>query len=211
MENMQPLSLTRRQQDLLDYLRRRQANGAMPPTLNEICSDLGLKSRGSLHKHITALQTAGLVQPMNRQQRGVRLTAAAMETDGGGDADHHLPLLGRIAAGRPIEAIEDPRPVEVPRSLRTQGSCYVLEVQGDSMIEDGINDGDLVVIEQRSHARNGEIVVALLDGSEVTLKRIEQSPGRITLHPANSNMRPKSYIPERVAIQGVLVGLMRRY
>jgi repressor LexA len=99
----------------------------------------------------------------------------------------------------------------VPPALRTQRDCYVLQVRGDSMVDEGILDGDWVVIEQREHARNGEIVVALVDGSDATLKRIEQRPGKVVLHPANAAMKPMTYPPDRVRIQGVLVGQMRRY
>ena len=120
-------------------------------------------------------------------------------------------MLGAIAAGAPIEAIENPEPVEVPDRLRTSGECYVLEVKGDSMIEAGILDGDWVVIEKRSHARDGEIVVALTDGENATLKRIRQLPDRVLLIPENSAMEPIEVAPDQVQIQGVLVGQMRAY
>jgi repressor LexA len=127
--------------------------------------------------------------------------------------DEQLPLLGYIAAGRPIEAIEqtDQEWVKVPAWLRTQRPCYVLQVRGDSMIEEGILDGDHIVVENRTNARNGEIVVALVDGSDATLKRIEQKPGEVVLHPANSGMHAMHYSPDRIQIQGVLVGQMRSY
>ena len=120
-------------------------------------------------------------------------------------------LLGYIAAGRPIEAIGQAESIDVPEALHGGRECYVLQVRGDSMIEEGILDGDWVVIERREQARNGEIVVALIDGAEATLKRIEQRPGRVILHPANTALSPQIYAPEQVAIQGVLVGQMRRY
>ncbi len=158
-----------------------------------------------MHKHIHALVEAGLVQPMDGRQRGVRLqTASRLATEA-------LPLLGTIAAGRPLEAVEDTLTFEVPSALRSDSPCFVLQVRGDSMIEDGILDGDWVVVESRNHARNGEIVVALVDGNEATLKRIEQRPGQILLHPANAALRPLVYAPEQVQIQGVVVGQMRRY
>jgi len=175
-------TLTRRQLEIYDFLRQHLDDFPHPPTLDELCDALGLSSRGSLHKQIQALIEAGLVEPMNHLRRGIRLSQgdAVAEEDG-------LPLLGYIAAGRPIEAVANPETVRVPPALRTAHDCYVLQVRGDSMIDEGILDGDWVVIEQRDHARNGEIVVALVDGSEATLKRIE------------------------VQIQGVLVGQMRRY
>jgi repressor LexA len=159
-----------------------------------------------MHKHVQGLVEAGLIEPMEGRHRGVRLRS------GRGDANvDRLPFLGYIAAGRPIEALENPGEVEVPSRLRGRGRCYVLQVRGQSMVEDGVLDGDWVVVEARQHARNGEVVVALIDGAEATLKRIEQRPGSVLLHPANSAMAPLEYPPDRVRIQGVLVGQMRSY
>ena len=198
-------ALTRRQQAILEYLRESQLRHTHPPTLDELCSALGLRSRGSMHKHVTALVQAGYVEPLSGKQRGVRLSEAKE------DDPSTLPLLGRIAAGRPIEAVQDSQELEVPRQLRGKGRCYVLQVRGDSMIDDGILDGDWVVIEQRDYARDGEIVVALIDGEDATLKRIEQRPDVCILHPANSDLEPQHYAPGRVNIQGVVVGQMRAY
>ncbi|MCP5408841.1 MAG: transcriptional repressor LexA [Chromatiaceae bacterium] len=196
-------SLTRRQQEIYDFLSQHGSEFEHPPTLDELCNALGLSSKGSLHKQIQALVDAGLVEPMNNQRRGVRLIQ---------EEDHTaLPVLGYIAAGHPIEAIEQRETIQVPELLRTARPCYVLQVRGDSMIEDGILDGDHIVIEQREQARNGEIVVALIDGSDATLKRIEQRPGEVILHPANSQMSPMRFSPDQVSIQGVLVGQMRVY
>lgn len=202
-------TLTRRQREIYEYLRDHAGEFPFPPTLDELCGALGLRSRGSLHKQIQALVAAGLVEPMNQQQRGIRLVTPpeAIATD---EADA-LPLLGYIAAGHPIEAIPQPEYVQVPDFLRTRGHCYVLQVRGDSMVDEGILEGDWVVIEQRDSARNGEIVVALIDEAEATLKRIEQHPDRVVLHPANARLKPMIYSPDRVRIQGVLVGQMRRY
>jgi repressor LexA len=198
-------ALTRRQQAILEYLRESQLRHTHPPTLDELCSALGLRSRGSMHKHVTALVQAGYVEPLSGKQRGVRLSEAKE------DDPSTLPLLGRIAAGRPIEAVQDSQELEVPRQLRGKGRCYVLQVRGDSMIDDGILDDDWVVIEQRDYARDGEIVVALIDGEDATLKRIEQRPDVCILHPANSGLEPQHYAPGRVNIQGVVVGQMRAY
>jgi repressor LexA len=198
-------ALTRRQQAILEYLRESQLRHTHPPTLDELCSALGLRSRGSMHKHVTALVQAGYVEPLSGKQRGVRLSEAKE------DDPRTLPLLGRIAAGRPIEAVQDSQELEVPRQLRGKGRCYVLQVRGDSMIDDGILDDDWVVIEQRDYARDGEIVVALIDGEDATLKRIEQRPDVCILHPANSDLEPQHYAPGRVNIQGVVVGQMRAY
>ncbi|HID44325.1 MAG TPA: transcriptional repressor LexA [Chromatiaceae bacterium] len=202
-------SLTRRQQEIYEYLLTHLHEFPHPPTLNELCDALGLSSRGSLHKQLQALIKEGLIEPMNNQRRGVRLVQTA--TDDIDPDVNELPLYGRIAAGQPIEAVSTPETITVPPPLRTENPCYVLEVKGDSMIEEGILDGDWVVIEQRDNARNGEIVVALVDGEEATLKRIEQQDGKVILHPANSAMQPMSFLPEQVQIQGVLVGQMRSY
>lgn len=200
--------LTRKQQEIFEFLRSNQETFNQPPTLDELCLAMGLKSRGSLHKHIQALVSAGLVAPPARKQRGIRLTQQALNDhqDGAG-----LPLVGAIAAGKPIEAIENISYINVPSQLKTEKTCYVLQVKGDSMIDAGIFDGDWVVIEQRSHARNGEIVVALIDRVEATLKYIEQYPHETVLIPANKTMSPMRYRPEQVDIQGVLVGQMRSY
>jgi repressor LexA len=198
------MRLTPRQQQILDVLRESAGQFEHPPTLEKLCGLLGLRSRGSLHKHVQALIRAGFVEPMAGQHRGIRLSAAEPTEDG-------LPLLGRIAAGRPIEALPQPEQIQVPAHLRTDKPCYVLQVVGDSMREAGILDGDYVVIEQRDHARNGEIVVALVRGEEVTLKRILQEPGRTVLCPENSDMEAMQFHPDEVQIQGVLVGQMRSY
>jgi len=202
------ISLTRRQQEIYDYLKDNLDQFDQPPTLNELCDALGLSSRGSMHKQIHALVDAGLIEPMNNQRRGIRLTAQAVEEAAN---DNELPMMGFIAAGRPIEAIENPENLEVPPTLRSDKPCYVLQVKGDSMIDEGILDGDWVVIEQKDTARNGEIVVALVENSDATLKRIEQKPGEVILHPANETMQPMHYHPDQVKIQGVLVGQMRSY
>jgi repressor LexA len=199
------MELTRRQQAILDFLREHARQQAYPPTLDEVCAALGLRSRGSLHKHVSALVEAGYLEPLHGKQRGLRLSAAAV------GEENTLPLLGTIAAGRPIEAVAQPENIEVPPLLRSRAPCYVLRVRGNSMVDEGILEGDYVIIEAREQARDGEIVVALVDGHEATLKRLQRRSGEVLLHPANAAMEPMRYAPERVAIQGVLVGQMRRY
>jgi len=137
------------------------------------------------------------------------LTAQAQSDDT--TPEHGLPWVGSIAAGKPIEVLETVNYMTVPDALKTDKPCYVLQVKGDSMIEAGIFDGDWVVIEQRDYANNGEIVVALIENSEATLKYIQQTAEQVLLLPANANMTALSYRPEQVAIQGVLVGQMRSY
>jgi repressor LexA len=197
------MKLTRRQQEIYQTLRDSQDRFDHPPTYDELCHLLGLSSRGSLHKHIQALIQAGLVEPIQGLQRGIRLS----ETP---DSDA-IPYLGRIAAGTPIEAIPQTERMQVPEQLLGKGPCYVLQVAGDSMIEEGIYDGDYIVVEHQTRADNGDIVVALVNRDEVTLKRIEQRSGEVILHPANSAMAAMSYRPEEVEIQGILRGLIRNY
>ncbi|MDO9105649.1 MAG: transcriptional repressor LexA [Methylovulum sp.] len=203
-------TLSRRQREIFDFLRSNDGNFAYPPTLDELCAAMGMASRGSLYKHIMALIAAGLVEPFaGNKQGGVRLTALAQQD--GPDLGQVLPFVGSIAAGRPIEALETIRYMAVPDALKSDKPCYVLQVKGDSMIEAGIYDGDWVVIEQCSYARNGEIVVALIDNAEATLKYIEQTPDQVLLLPANASMTALSYRPEQVEIQGILIGQMRSY
>ena len=198
------MNLTRRQQEIYEYLVDNADHFDHPPTHNELCQALGLTSRGSLHKHIQALIQAGLIEPMDRTHRGIRLVQPP-------EAEEGIPFLGTIAAGRPIEAVPQPEVMQVPDELLGRKPCYVLKVRGDSMIEEGILDGDYVVIEQRDSANNGEIVVALVRNEEVTLKRIEQKPGEVVLHPANVSMEAMTYLPDEVQMQGLLKGLLRSY
>lgn len=202
MKNTQALSLTSAQRRLLDHLRQRARAGLAPASLEELCKELGLASRGSLHKQVSALVDAGLVAPMDGKQRGVRLR----DTEEGS-----LPLLGRIAAGRPIEALVGSERVSVPAQLRPRGDAYALEVRGDSMRDAGIHDGDVVIVEARPQSRSGDIVVALIDGESATLKRMRRRGGDVELLPDNPDFEIQCYPAERVQIQGVVVGLMRRY
>jgi repressor LexA len=199
-------ALTRRQREVYDFLRDHTHRFAHPPSLDELCEAMGTRSRGSMHKHVQALVDAGLVAPLDGRRRGVRLATADEPAEAVA-----LPFLGRIAAGQPIEAIPDNVTADVPASMITGRPCFVLEVRGDSMMEDGILDGDRIVVESRSHADNGDVVVALIDNEAATLKRLEQRPGEVILHPANSALSSMSFEPERVRIQGVLVGLIRAY
>ncbi len=209
---MSKKNLTRRQQDLYDYLRAHATDFAYPPTLEELCRAMGVSSRGSMHKHVQALIEAGLIEAMDGRQRGIRLKSATPAPSVADATDpNELPFLGYIAAGRPIEAVPIPEMMLIPHWLRSSRSCYVLRVKGDSMIDEGILDGDWVIIEKRDWADNGEIVVALVDQQEATLKRIEQTPQHIILHPANARMQPMRFRPDQVVIQGVLVGQMRSY
>ncbi|MCB1633067.1 MAG: transcriptional repressor LexA [Xanthomonadales bacterium] len=198
-------ALTRAQHRLLSALRQWQEDGGNPPTLAQLCDYLGLRSKGSMHKQVQALVDAGLVEPMAGLARGVRLTAAAQ------DARPTLPLLGRIAAGRPIEATFDSERIDIPPSLCPRGHAYVLEVRGESMIDAGILDGDRVIIDADRQARRGDIVVALIDGREATLKRLGRVGPPLVLEAANPNYPAQILDPARVQFQGVLHALWRQY
>jgi repressor LexA len=203
-------NLTRKQQEVLAFLVSHQDTFPNPPTLDELCLAMGLKSRGSLHKHIQGLIAAGLVVAPNRKQRGVRLTEQPA-TELSAAENQGTPFIGSIAAGSPIEALVNISYMSIPDEIKTDKPCYILQVKGDSMVDTGIFDGDWVIIEQQSHARNGQIVVALIDKSDATLKYIEQYPHETVLIPANKNMQAMHFTPQQVEIQGVLVGQMRSY
>ncbi len=209
------LALTKTQRQVLQHLQERAEAGHEPPSLELLCTELGLASRGSLHKHIRALIEAGFVVDLAGKQRGVRLrelNQSANTDDSAATVNaRSVAVLGTIAAGRPIEAVQTEAYLSAPSELLGKGDAYALRVKGDSMQNAGIFDGDWVFIENRDCARNGEIVVALIDGFEATLKRIEQQPGYILLHPENPQFQTQRYAPEQVEIQGVLVGLMRKY
>lgn len=204
-------NLTRKQQNLFDYLLNNQDIYNNPPTLDELCTALGLKSRGSLHKHIQALIDAGLVEPLNNKKRGIRLTELALQATDFSLEKNGLKFVGLIAAGRPIHVFPEETYMAIPDQLKSDKPSYVLQVQGDSMIDEGIYDGDWIIIEQRSYARNGEIVVAIIENDEATLKFIEQYPHETILIPANKTMKPMRFKPEQIEIQGVLIGQMRSY
>jgi len=199
--------LTDRQQQTYDFLKTYLERHGRPPKLREIAEGLGLRSRGTVHRYLAALEAAGLIRVLPGRARGIRLSEA------GGEAASatSLPLLGRIAAGCPIEAIPGQERIDLSEFFVGPGR-YVLRVQGDSMIEDGILDGDMVVVEQRPRAENGDIVVALIDQQEATLKRFYlKEDGSVLLRPSHPTLSPMVYSPERVSLQGVVVGQFRAY
>jgi len=198
------MTLTRRQQQIYDYLVENLNHFSTPPTIAALCQALGLRSRGSLHKHIQALVEAELIEPLDHKHRGIRLRSNE-------ESEQGIPYLGLIAAGQPIEALPQPEFMQVPLSFLTEKPCYLLKVRGDSMIEAGILDGDFVIIEQAEQASSGKIVVALIKQENATLKRIEYQDDTVLLHPANAQMQTQIYPAREVEIQGILVGQMRRY
>jgi len=200
------LPLTRRQREILDYLGEFIQQHGYAPSLEEIGRRFGLSSLATVHKHLTNLQEKGFIRRAWNRSRSVEL----VPTRGGGRAVE-LPLLGFVAAGAPIEAVATSESIAVPEDLVGKRDTYVLKVRGDSMIDEQIRDGDYVVVEDRKTAENGEMVIALLGGSDVTLKKFYREDGRIRLQPANPTMQPIMVAPEHVQIRGVVVGVMRKY
>lgn len=200
--------LTRRQRQMLDCIEQFIEGNGYSPTLEEIGLELGLSSPATVHKHLQNLEAKGMIRRNWNHSRSLELTSKSKTKK----SARTLPLLGTVAAGVPIEAIEDRESVEVPQDFIGSKETYVLRVRGDSMIEDGIHDGDLIIVERRETADSGETVVALVDDSEATVKRFyREGQGMIRLQPANAAMEPMTFPAESVAIQGVVVGLMRKY
>lgn len=196
--------LTGRQRETLTFIRRHIAHTGEAPSLAEIAAGIGIRSRGAAHRQVQALADAGCIELVPGRKRGIRLTGEAAE------GLLELPLLGRIAAGRPIEAIPGRDTLNLADFLLGPDR-FALQVQGDSMIGAGILDGDTVLVQGDAHARDGDIVVALIDGDEATLKRLKHGDGSITLVPENPDLKPATYRAGRVAIQGVVVGQLRSY
>jgi len=205
--------LTDRQRQTLNFIRSYIDENGYPPKLKEIGNHLGISSRGTVHRYIRALQEENLIQVSTGRSRGIELVEnhqTASDTTSSDD-ENSLPVAGNIAAGLPMEAIEDQETINLNAFFVRPGR-FVLRVQGDSMIEDGIFDGDMVIMEACQTARDNEIVIALIDQDEATLKRIKNNQdGSVTLIPANSSMQPFRYSAERVSIQGRIVGQFRAY
>ena len=200
--------LTERQRDVLDFIRRQLESVGVAPTLQEIADAFAFSSTASAQKHVGLLEKKGFLRREKHQKRG--LVLAEPETTPP-PTDARLPLLGAIAAGSPIESIPDPEPITVPQDLLRGGDHYVLRVRGDSMVDEGIQDGDFVVVHSTQTAADGDVVVALLD-DEVTLKRLYPEPdGRLRLQPSNAALPPMIVAADQVKVQGVVVGLLRKY
>ncbi len=230
--------LTRKQLDLLDFINKRMARDGVPPSFDEMKDALDLRSKSGIHRLITALEERGFIRRLAHRARAIEIvklpeslggqpagfTPRVIEGDRPGNRPSgaydlaaanlmELPLMGRIAAGQPIEAINEPPPgVAVPgQMLHGQGRHYALEVKGDSMIDAGINDGDVVVIRETSAAEDGDIVVAQIEGYEATLKRFRRKGDMIVLEAANPAHEPRVLPLGAVTVQGRLVGLIRTY
>ncbi|MEQ5870585.1 transcriptional repressor LexA [Sagittula sp. NFXS13] len=230
--------LTKKQLDLLNFINKRMQRDGVPPSFDEMKDALDLRSKSGIHRLITALEERGFIRRLAHRARAIeivklpeslggqplgfspqvidgdrpdRIPGSAVEVSSSGVAE--LPIMGRIAAGVPIESInEQPVGIAVPGSmLKGNGHHYALEVKGDSMIEAGINDGDVVVIRETSDAEEGDIVVAQIEGYEATLKRFRRKGNMIMLEAANPAYEPRILPSGDVSIQGRLVGLIRTY
>jgi repressor LexA len=198
---------TDRERQVLDFVQAYTRRHGVAPKLKEIATHLGITSRGVVHRYLRALEDEGLINIEPEVARGVRVTRGVR----GKSSQTVLPVLGRIAAGMPIEAIPDETQIDLGEFFMGPNR-FVLRVAGDSMIEAGILNDDMVIVESRSSARNGEIVVALIDRDEATLKYFQRNAdGSITLVPANRALKPMRFAAARVTIQGVVVGQMRSY
>jgi len=199
--------VTRRQKEMMDFLDEYIDRNGYAPTIEETAEHFGLRSLATVHKHLTNLQKKGLIKRDWNRSRALELVPTTVEVHA-----VELPLLGRVAAGSPIEAITSTETIFVPQDMVGRQETYVLQVKGDSMIEEQIRDGDYVIVENRQSARDGEMVIALLDGENATLKKLyREGGGRVRLQPANAALSPIYVDQARLRIQGVVIGVLRKY
>ena len=224
--------LTKKQKELLNYIQKFQSKNGVTPSYEEMKSALNLKSKSGIHRLILALEERGFVKRLAHKARALEIIKDGISNikiseknknnlvvgnfiNNANDDNHNLstlPLLGKIAAGTPIEAIQqNDTSVDVPKEMMPIGESYALTVEGDSMINEGIHNGDTVLIKKTNIADNGEIVVALIDDNEATLKRIRKKGQSIALESANPIYETRILSAHRVKIQGKLIGLLRKY
>ena len=222
--------LTRRQRQILDFIRRFQERRGYSPSLEEIAAHLGLSAVSTVHEHLSNLQAKGLLRRGWNRSRAIEPVAAGgvFAEDGSagapyagdsvrfaapaaGDGSIEVPLAGLVAAGSPIEALEVPESVSLPPGFAGRGDTFALRVRGMSMTGDGIIDGDVIVVEKRQRVENGALAVVLVDGTEATVKRFYQRGAVVTLRPSNPEMEEITLPAARVEVRGVVVGLLRRY
>ena len=200
--------LTKRQKQIYDHICEYiQAHG-YAPSIDEIRKAFGLSSVATVHKHLKILERKGVLRKIPNQNRGIEIV------DGGSDDEvmPELPLLGTIAAGEPIEAVQHDETLSIPEEFFSRGDTFVLKVRGNSMIDEQIRDGDYVIVEKKETAENGEMVVALLNNSEATLKKYyRQQEGTIRLEPANPDLKPIFVHERNLRIQGRIIGILRKY
>ena len=212
--------LTRKQSELLAYLIDHMQQHDVPPSFDEMRDALGLASKSGVHRLVSGLEERGYIRRLANRARAIEILKPVTATAGGvvtravETASNlvSLPLLGRIAAGTPIEALSDPTShLEIPASMVGSGEHFALEIVGDSMVGAGILDGDTVVIQRAETARHGEIVVALINQQEATLKTLLKEPGRVGLEAANPRYETRYFSTGEVEVQGKLAGLIRNY
>jgi repressor LexA len=201
------MNLTKRQKEILDFIRSYRDEQGISPTQREIREKFHLSSFGTVQKHLKRLEEKGALSRQWNRSRGISPSPAA---NAQARSSREVALLGSVAAGKPIEPFPDNEAIEVPSSLLGKGEHFVLRVRGDSMVDDGIRDGDYVVVSRRPSAQNGQTVVALIRG-EATLKRYYSEGARIRLQPANASMKPILADARDVVVQGVVTGLIRDY
>lgn len=206
-----PVTLYNRQRQILDFIAQYIARNGFSPKLTEIAQSIGVSSLATVHEHLEAMAKKGVIKRFEGSVRGIEILDKSAQTRSEATSGLDLPILGYIAAGQPIEPFTDPHAsLAVPPSMvSVKKRSFVLQVKGESMIEAGIFDRDYVVIEQCEEAKNGEVVVALLDNGFATLKRYFKESTRIRLEPANSTMSP--IFVTKVRVQGRVVGVIRKY
>jgi len=200
------MKLTKRQKEILDFISGFIERNGYSPSMEEIAEEFKFASLNAVFKHLEALESRGHLHRDSNRARSIQLASASSA------GIQNLPLFGYIAAGRPIEAVSVPETMQIPDYLLPRkSSYYVLQVQGESMIDEHIQNGDYVVVESRESANPGDMVVALIDGESVTLKKFYPEGGNIRLQPANAALAPLIIDESRVRIQGVVVSVMRKY
>ena len=211
------MKLTRRQQEILDYIGNYIDNNHYPPSIRDIASNFSLASAGGVHKHLNNLKKKGFITFENNISRSIQIInrEGFHNSDTASSRDDRLvelPLMGKVAAGQPIQHFLENETMEFPESMiRKPDKTYVLKVQGDSMIEECICDGDYVIVEHRNYADNGDMVIAMINHTEATVKKYYHEGKEIRLQPANFAMEPIYVDPEKLSIHGVVVGVFRQY
>ena len=202
--------LTRRQREIFEFIQEFLREKGYAPSIAEIGAHFKLSSPATVHKHLQNLSQKGLIKRSWNRSRAIELIPGADTVGKEAGAPVELPLRGIIAAGVPLEAVQDNETIPLPWSS-SDNNLYVLKVKGNSMVEDHIQDGDYVIVEQRETAQNGETIVALLEGENATLKRYYREGDRVRLQPANASMNPILVNEGDLRIQGVVVGVLRKY
>jgi repressor LexA len=199
--------LTRKQRQILDFVDGFTTAHGYAPSFEEIAAQFGYASLATVHEHLENLRAKGYIRKGYNESRSIEVVPTEVRV-----AAVAVPLLGLVAAGAPIEAITDQEAVSVPEDMLGRGEHYVLRVTGDSMIDEQIRDGDYLVVRHRETAENGDMVVALVDQESATVKKFyRERDGRVRLQPANEALEPMYFGPDRVRIQGIVMGVMRRY